>query len=301
MANIHFDSTDSDDERRRWLYEGDLYIYSAIKPTLELVALARELMSHAFGTRDPELAQFDMSVTEYAALLAELRPRFIHHPDCKRLLPEILTALGCDQANTYFDVPRMRSSTSDNFLTTGIAYAFHPHRDTWYSAPMCQLNWWLPISGLNANNGMAFHPTHWAKALRNSLNIFDYPRWNQVNRFSAAKQIGTDTRPQPKALEPMPLEPDIRLVPPPGGIIVFSGAQLHSSVPNLSGCTRFSVDFRTVNAEDAMHLKDAANIDSQCTGSTMHDDLRCSDLTHLPRAVLELYASGPPQPALMAN
>ena len=107
--------------------------------------------------------------------------------------------MGCDQADTYFDVPRMRSSTSDDFLTTGIAYAFHPHRDTWYSAPMCQLNWWLPISGLNADNGMAFHPTYWAKSLRNSSSIFDYQRWNQVNRFSAAKQIGTDTRPQPKA------------------------------------------------------------------------------------------------------
>jgi hypothetical protein len=300
MANIHFDSSDSDDERRRRLYEGDLYIYSPIKPALELVALARELMSHAFGAREPGLAQFDMSVTEYAALLAELKPRFIHHPDCKRLLPEILMALGCDQANTYFDVPRMRSSTSDNFLTTGIAYAFHPHRDTWYSAPMCQLNWWLSISGLTANNGMAFHPTYWAKALPNSSNIFDYQRWNQKNRFSAAEQIGTDTRPQPKALEPVPLKPDIRLVPSPGGIIVFSGAQLHSSVPNLSGRTRFSIDFRTVNVEDAMGLKGAANVDSRCTGSTMHDYLRCSDLAHLPQAVLELYASGPPQPALMA-
>jgi hypothetical protein len=216
------------------------------------------------------------------------------------LLPGILTALGCDQANTYFDVPRMRSSTSDNFLTTGIAYAFHPHRDTWYSAPMCQLNWWLPISGLTADNGMAFHPAYWGTALRNSSNTFDYQRWNQVNRFSAAEQIGTDTRPQPKALEPVAPEPDIRLVPPPGGLIVFSGAQLHSSVPNLSGRTRFSIDFRTVNSEDAMRLKGAANIDSQCTGSTMYDYLRCSDLTHLPQAVLELYQSGPPQPVCMA-
>jgi hypothetical protein len=147
---------------------------------------------------------------------------------------------------------------------------------------------------------MAFHPTYFAKALRNSSNIFDYQRWNQQNRFSAAEQIGTDTRPQPKALESVPAQPDIRLVPPPGGIIVFSGAQLHSTVPNLSGRTRFSIDFRTVNAEDAMHLKGAANIDSQCTGSTMHDYLRCSDLTHLPQPVLELYESGPPQPVLMA-
>jgi hypothetical protein len=72
-------------------------------------------------------------------------------------------------------------------------------------------------------------------------------------------------------------------------------------VPNLSGRTRFSIDFRTVNAEDALGLKGAANIDSQCTGSTMHDYLRCSDLAHLPREVLDLYESGPPQPVMMAS
>jgi hypothetical protein len=180
MANVHFDSTDSDDERRRRLYAGDLYMYSPVKPALELVALAREMITRAFGARDPEKAQYEMPVTEYAALLAELKPRFIHHPDCKRLLPQILAALGCEPASTYFDVPRMRSSTSDNFLTTGIAYAFHPHRDTWYSAPMCQINWWLPISGLTADNGMAFHPAYFARALRNSSNTYDYQRWNQV-------------------------------------------------------------------------------------------------------------------------
>jgi hypothetical protein len=122
-----------------------------------------------------------------------------------------------------------------------------------------------------------------------------------VNRFSAAQQIGTDTRPQPKALEPVQAQPDIRLVPAPGGIIVFSGAQLHSSVPNLSGRTRFSIDFRTVNVEDALGLKGAANVDSQCTGSTMHDYLRCTDLAHLPQQVLDLYEPGPPQPVMMAG
>ena len=44
----------------------------------------------------------------------------------------------------YFDVPRLRSAYPSHFLSSGIAYAFHPHRDTWYSAPMCQINWWIP-------------------------------------------------------------------------------------------------------------------------------------------------------------
>ena len=80
-----------------------------------------------------------MSVEGYDALLADLKPRFIHHPESKRLIIEMLIDLGCDPDKVYFDVPRMRTSTAKGYLTTGIAYAFHPHRDTWYSAPFSQL------------------------------------------------------------------------------------------------------------------------------------------------------------------
>src|SRR2546425_8585889 len=31
--------------------------------------------------------------------------------------------LGCDLSRTYFDVPRMRTATSDAYLTAGLAYA----------------------------------------------------------------------------------------------------------------------------------------------------------------------------------
>jgi hypothetical protein len=299
MTSVYLDSRHSDDERRRRLYAGDLYLYSPSRSTLELVALAEDLIARAFGSKDPELAQHDMRPDEYAALLSELKPKFIHHPDCKRLLPEILASLGCDHQQTFFDVPRMRTSTSHNFLTTGIAYAFHPHRDTWYSAPMCQVNWWMPIRGLTADNGMAFHPDFFSKGLRNSSAIYNYQRWNQESRFNASQHIKVDSRPQPKALGPVPMQPDIRLTPPPGGVIVFSGAQLHSSVENRSGRTRFSIDFRTVHLGDALGLKGATNVDSNCTGSTMTDYLRCSDLAHLPNAACELYESGPPQAALM--
>ena len=95
--------------------------------------LARELIRDAFGSLDPETAQYHMPVEQYAAVLAELKPKFIHHPDSKRLIKQMLSETGCDLEKTYFDVPRMRTATSDDYLTTGIAYAFHPHRDTWYS------------------------------------------------------------------------------------------------------------------------------------------------------------------------
>jgi hypothetical protein len=298
MANIHYDATLSDGQRRERIYRGDLFIYSPSKASLELVVLAREMLSQAFAPRDPETAQNDMDVQEFAKLLGELKPRFIHHPECKRLLPEILAGLGCDSQETYFDVPRLRSATSGDYLSTGIAYAFHPHRDTWYSAPLCQVNFWIPVFPISADNCMAFHPRYFSRGVKNSSEIYDYQEWNRKNRFNAAEQIGVDTRPQPKALETVELEPDIRLLPPPGGVLIFSGAQLHSSVPNTSGRTRYSIDFRTVNLADVRLLRGAQNFDARCTGNTMGDYLRCSDLAHLPSDAVAPYEAGPPQAAL---
>lgn len=294
MTNVHYDSTLSDDERRERLFAGDLFVYSPTAESLELVELCRSMLKEAFGPRDPELAQHEMPVADFAGLLSRLKPEFIHHPACKTIMPRLLARLGCDPEQTYFDVPRLRTSTSDNYLTTGIAYAFHPHRDTWYSAPMCQINWWLPVYPLTANNCMAFHPIHWSRPVRNNSEIFNYQEWNRTSRFNAAKHVGKDERPQPKATEPVLMQPDIRLLPPVGGIIVFSAAQLHSSVPNTSGRTRISIDFRTVHLADVVARNGAPNVDSRCSGSTMDDYLRCTDLTHLPESATAPYAAGAP-------
>ena len=298
MTNVHYDAAISDAERRRLLYAGDLFVYSPSEASLEMVKFAREMVAEVFGSRNPELAQHDLPVEEYARMLGEFKPRFIHHPECKRLLPKMLAAVGCDTASTYFDVPRIRTSTSDDYLTTGIAFAFHPHRDTWYSAPFCQINWWMPVFPITSTNCMAFHPQYWARPVRNSSSGYNYQEWNRVSRFNAAQQIGVDTRVQPKALEAVEMQPDIRILPPPGGLLIFSGAQLHSSVENTSGRTRFSIDFRTVHIDDVRDLRGAPNVDSHCTGSTMGDYLRGTDLSKLSTDVIAPYEAGPPQPAM---
>ena len=201
------------------IYRGEFFLYSPNRESLALVEFAREMIREAFGGRDPETAQFDIPVEAFATLLADLKPRFIHHPESKRLIRDLLLALGCDSSETYFDVPRLRTSTSDDYLTTGIAYAFHPHRDTWYSAPFCQINWWLPVYPITSDNAMAFHPNYWQRSVLNSSERYDYAEWNRTSRKDAAKHIGTDTREQPKPLEPLELQPDLRLLPPPGGTI----------------------------------------------------------------------------------
>jgi hypothetical protein len=290
---VYFDAALTDDARRQELYGGQLFVYSRRAPVERLAAFARGLIEEAFGALDPQLAQYQLPVERYAAILGELKPRFIHHPESKRLVREVLESLGCDPEETYFDVPRLRSSTSDNFLTTGIAYAWHPHRDTWYSAPPCQLNYWLPVYELASSNAMAFHPRYWNKAVANDSSRYNYYEWNQKYRGPAvAKLIGEDPRPLPRATSPLELDPQVRLLCPVGGALIFSGAQMHSSVPNTSGRTRFSIDFRTVHLRDVLERRGAPRSDEQCTGTTMRDYLRCTDLSRLPDDAVALYDDG---------
>jgi len=286
MSNVHFDARLADAERRRSLYAGDIFVYSPTPATLELCAFGRELIETAFAPHDPRHIHDKLPVEQCVAILAEVKPRFIHHPRSKELLRNLLVEFGCDPEETYFDVPRMRSAMPSDYLTSGIAYAFHPHRDTWYSAPFCQLNWWLPIYELLPENCMAFHPRYWREPVKNSSRIYNYARWNAEGRKAAATQIKSDTREQPRPEEPVEIEPSLKVMCPPGGLILFSAAQLHSTVPNTSGIARYSIDFRSVHGADAAARRGAPNIDSACTGTTMRDYLRVSDLAHLPEPVI---------------
>ena len=291
--SVYFDPAFTDDERRRRLYEGQIFVYSPRPSSLAFCAFTRRLIEEAFAPHDPRRAQHEMSVERYAEILNALKPAFIHHPESKGHLCQLLADLGCDAEKTYFDVPRMRSSTSDGYLTTGIAYAWHPHRDTWYSAPACQINFWIPVYEITADNAMAFHPRYFQEAVVNDSAGYNYYEWNQKHRGGhVAQYTKVDPRPLPRPQEPIELDPQIRLVVPVGGVIVFSGAQMHSSVPNTSGVTRYSIDFRTVNLDDAKARVGAPNVDARCTGTTMRDYLRMSDLARVPEDVVRLYDDG---------
>lgn len=293
MNSVYYDEGCTDDVRRQRLFDGQLFVYSPRKSTLAFVAFARKMIVEAFAPLDPERAQYELSVERYAEILGRLKPAFIHHPESKTHLTAIMKEMACDPEKTYFDVPKMRSSTSDNYLTTGIAYAWHPHRDTWYSAPQCQINWWIPIYDIQADNAMAFHPQYWNRPVKNSSRGYNYYLWNQQNRGAHVAQfLKEDPRPLPKPTEPMELDPQVRLIVPAGGIILFAGAQMHSSVPNTSGKTRFSIDFRVVHRDDVAQKRGAPLVDEECTGTTMRDYLQVGDLSHIPDDLVALYDDG---------
>ena len=282
MTTVYFNEQHSDDERRAKLYNGDLYVYAPSPATQALCQLARDLCENAFAPWHPVEAQHHLAVEEYNEILKEVKPRFVHHPRGKELISQLLEEHGCDLTRTYFDVPRLRTATAGDYLNSGLAYVFKPHRDTWYSSPMCQLNWWLPVYEIASSNGMAFYPQYWNTPVLNSSAEFNYQDWNQTGRKQAYSQGKQNTCRQSEALETLSLDPDLRLVTESGGMIVFSAAHLHGTVTHTTKQTRISIDFRTVHLSELETDSGAPNLDSRCAGTTIHDYLNASTLSHIP-------------------
>lgn len=289
---LFFDSPKTDAQRRSLLYKGDIFKYSPSAAAEKLCAFARGMLEQAFHPLDPRTAQHSLPVARYSQILAELKPAFIHHPQAKVLLRELLAERGCNLDKTYFDVPRLRSSTSDGYLRSGIAYAFHPHRDTWYSAPMCQLNWWLPVYSMPPQSGMVIHPLYWGVPVKNSSRDYNYARWIRESRYNAESQLHEDTRIQPRPEQALNLDAGIILNGEPGSLAVFSAAQMHASADNNSGESRYSIDFRTVHLDDVVNGLGAPNVDSDCSGTTMGDYLKGTDYCHIPEEWIERYDQG---------
>ena len=288
MTVVYFDSPMSDDERRERLFAGDIFVFSPTAQSKALVEFARSMSEDAFAPHFPPDAQHHMEGQAYVDVLAGLKPTFINHARSKELVSGILGDLGVSVQDTYFDVPRLRSMTSE-YLNAGLTLQFETHRDTWFSAPFCQVNWWMPVYDMVESNVMAFHPKYFSNGAANSSRDYDYFEWVRTGRAAAAQQVDMETRQQPELEQEIEMQPDIRVITPPGGILMFSGAQLHTTVPNTSGKTRFSIDFRTVNRTDVEHHVGAPNVDSECTGTNLGDFLRATDLSPLPPDVIDGY------------
>lgn len=289
---VHIENTARTGTTRQDVYAGTINVTAPSSTTVAFTDFAKELIDEAFSGRDPELAQFDLRVDEYAAILSTLKPRFIHHSESKRFLQLLIHERGCDLSTTYFDVPRLRTSTSHGYLTTGIAYAWHPHRDTWYSAPQAQINYWMPVYEISAGNAMAFHPEYFDRPVANNSEIYNYYLWNATHRAAAASNVRGEARPLPGPTEPVDLSSSTVFVTQVGGMLEFSGQHLHSSVPNTTGRTRFSIDFRTVDIEDIRAGRGANNVDGRCTGSSIRDFISAADLSPIPDDVVRLFDDG---------
>jgi hypothetical protein len=292
MVNVHIDPAFDDAERRRRLFGGDVLVYTHVPEIAAFAAYTREMITELFAPHDPLTIHEQKTPEELADILIEFKPRWIHDPRSMEHVRTIARALGCEPEKIHADVPKLRTAFPQGGLSTGIAYAFQAHRDTWYAAPPMQLNWWMPVWPVAENNIMEFYPHGFGAQVENNSGDYDYyvaNTWRgNIKDFSGGK----DARVHPAPVHGIPDDATrVTVVPPLGGIMLFSGDQLHASIPNTSGLTRYSIDFRTVHVDDVHAGVGAPVADVACTGTAMRDFKRLTDGASFTEAEVAPYDS----------
>ncbi len=285
------------DKLRQIIYGGNLVVLTRLQAVSNFVEYTRDQLTQLFQPHDPEHAHEHYSPAEMASMLGTWKPSFIHADKSKRLVRDIITEAGLPAEHTHYDVPKPRTSFPVGHLTTGVAFAFPWHRDVWYSAPAQQINWWLPIFPAREDNSMSFDLPSFGQAVPNSSDTFDYYEIN-AKRLTTATQVGKESQARPGALGHKPVH-DLVVLPAPGAVLLFSGAQLHTSIPNTSGRARYSVDFRTVDARDLVTGQGASLVDANCTGTSIRDFRRVEDEASFDEETIVRLFGEPPDDAML--
>jgi hypothetical protein len=144
---------------------------------------------------------------------------------------------------------------------------------------------------------MGFDLASFGRAVPNTSGDFDYYR-NNSQRLSTAKSVGKEQQSRPGAID-HESGVDLIPIPAPGQVLLFSGAQLHRSVPNSSGLARYSVDFRTVDARDLQAGHGAALADAYCTGTAIRDFTNVADEGTFDESLVRSIYGEPPADAML--
>lgn len=295
MPSILTDPDIPDAELRQRLYSGDLVVLTRLRKLSEFIDYMRSELAELFEPHDPQHVHEFIEPDEMAKILSAWKPRWIHAERSRELVRAIIAEAGFDPEYTHYDVPKPRTSFPQGHLTSGIAFAFPWHRDVWYSAPAQQINWWLPIFPVRETNAMSFDLASFAREVPNTSSGFDYYE-NNARRFGTVKTSGKESQSRPGAIDHQP-GVDVIPLPAPGEILLFSGAQLHTSIPNTSGLARYSVDFRTVDTRDLLAGRGAPVVDAGCTGTAIRDFLSVKDESPFAEDTVRSIFGAPPDGA----
>lgn len=285
IINVPMDSDLSDDQRRRRLFSGDLFVYTPRPSSLAVRDAGRRILEQAMGEQ-PRLTQQLSSEPEFMSSFHAAAAAYAQRSEVMERICELICDLGCDPSSTFVGGLSLIALTGNGFLPYGVATRLHPHRDTWWGASPCQLNWWVPLYDLGTSASLAFHPRYWDVPVTNSSPGFDSEAVQRLPVDRTDRDVD-DLLAQPRALEEITLTPDVRIACPAGGVILSSVAQLHSMVPNPSSGTRFIAHFQTVDRGDLASKTGAFNLDAQPLGTVLRGFRRCSDWTPLPSELVD--------------
>lgn len=237
---------------RERVFRGDLVVLRGLPAMRGLVARARAMAEAAYAPHPPPLAQDAFGPEEFLSRAAALRRSFMREPEPRAAFRKVVESLGLDPATTYADRLILRLQPSGSSHSGRRVRDLPPHRDTWGSNLMAQINLWGPVFPLEPGATMVIWPTLFDRPLPNTSAAWDLDRLREApGRYPLLPEL----RGSVGAAREVPV------MIAPGDLLCFSGAHLHASRPNRTGRVRVSVDSRTVDAGDIRAGRGAVNVD----------------------------------------
>ncbi len=259
---------------RQSIYDGTVYLKPSDAASQALVRHVVHAMQERLEMEDIRQAHVKWSADELFERLGALRrlvyldPVFHEHVRC------VAEACGLDRSRIAFDPIRLRVVQPGGHRNPLAAPVYYPHRDTWYAHPQCMMVWWIPLHDLTPEETFVFYPEYLEQPVANDSEIFDYADWI---KDGPALKIGWQNKDSGvTARYPGSLEKEMPAYAEgfscrAGEHLIFSGAHYHRTLPHDLNRTRFSLDFRIADLEDAAAGLGAPNADNRSRGSTLKD------------------------------
>ena len=253
------------------LYRGEILVFRRLPAMAALVARARALACDAYAPHAPPEAQERLDRAEFLAQAAALRRAFMQDTEVRATFRFLIESLGLDPAATCADRLILRLQPSGDTHRGRRVRDLPPHRDTWGSNVMAQINLWGPVFPLEPGATMVIWPTLFGRPVPNTSADWDLEKLRAApGRYPLL----------PESQTPLDGVLEVPVLIEPGDLLCFSGAHLHASRPNRTGRTRLSIDTRIVEGGDLGAGRGPANVDG-----------------HAPRVVYEWFrnvATGEP-------
>lgn len=265
---------------RTQLYKGVLFHLPASPPSLNLVETCEKMLGQALGDQ-PRQAQFQLDDDSFYHRIGQVRKQLYTEPQLQKSVFEIMAHYRFDPHAHVIDPARLRVVRHLGHENPAAAPVYYTHRDTWYANPQAQITWWIPVHDVEFEETFEFYPEYFGRAVNNSSEIFEYQEWV---RKDWNKKIGWQSKKSdrearyPQLTQEIEPKDVVRVKARRGELIIFAGAHLHRTIRQVTGQTRFSLDFRSVHCRDHLNGVGPINVDDRSKGSNFRDHIALRDI-----------------------
>jgi hypothetical protein len=263
-------------ELRRAVYAGRVFLAPPTTPSLALASTVRGMLAESLGCAPAEIRDASRTLpnAELFARIGALRRMLYLEPRFHAAVRDVIAAFGIDPARVAFDPLRLRVILHDGHANPLAKAVYHAHRDTWYAHPAALIAWWIPLDDLAPHETFEFFPERFATPVANDSEMFDYGDWVrdgwELKIGWQNRRAGIEAR-YPRAAPGVDGGRAVGFSCRTGDNLLFSGAHFHATLPQATGRTRFSLDFRIVDLDDHAAGLGAPDVDNRSRGSSLGD------------------------------